>query len=85
MSQAWEDVAEGSLAYVKEQSSAFFRTDAGWSKIMLEHSDPIFPNDDPSLPEVTVSSILHFAYRICSFIADIIFFYLRWNLYHSEL
>ncbi|XP_069810125.1 collagen alpha-1(XV) chain-like [Dendropsophus ebraccatus] len=51
MSQAWEEVSEGSLVYVKEPSSAFFRTNTGWSKIMLEESDPIFPNDDPFLPE----------------------------------
>ncbi|XP_063819603.1 collagen alpha-1(XV) chain-like [Pseudophryne corroboree] len=51
MFQTWEEVAEGSFVYVKEPSSAFFRTNVGWSKIVLEQSDPIFSADDPSVPE----------------------------------
>ncbi|XP_066442134.1 collagen alpha-1(XV) chain-like [Eleutherodactylus coqui] len=49
MSQAWEEVEEGSLVYVREPSSAFFRTSVGWSKIMLEEfADPA---DDPTVRE----------------------------------
>ncbi|CAJ0935960.1 unnamed protein product [Ranitomeya imitator] len=54
MSQAWEEVAEGSLVYVKVPSSAFFRTNVGWSKIMLEESEPIFSADDPLLSEEVI-------------------------------
>ncbi|XP_044155728.1 collagen alpha-1(XV) chain-like isoform X1 [Bufo gargarizans] len=51
MTEAWEEVEEGSLVYLKEPSSAFFRTNVGWSKIMLEESDSALINDDPSLAE----------------------------------
>ncbi|KAM4622279.1 uncharacterized protein O3C94_020098 [Discoglossus pictus] len=51
MLRGWEEVTEGSLVYVKEESSAFFRTNVGWSKIMLEVSGSLLPADDPSVSE----------------------------------
>ncbi|XP_072270911.1 collagen alpha-1(XV) chain-like [Pyxicephalus adspersus] len=51
MYQTWDEVVEGSLVYVKQDNSAFFRTAVGWSKIILEESEPTFPADDPSVPE----------------------------------
>ncbi|XP_040187279.1 collagen alpha-1(XVIII) chain-like isoform X2 [Rana temporaria] len=54
--QAWDEVVEGSLVYVKQDGSAFFRTAVGWSKIILEESEPAFPADDPSVPEDLVDA-----------------------------
>ncbi|KAG8446724.1 hypothetical protein GDO86_014256 [Hymenochirus boettgeri] len=51
MIQAWEEVTEGSLVYVRDQGSAFFRTSVGWSRILLEDSDLVFFADDPRVPE----------------------------------
>ncbi|XP_029820303.1 collagen alpha-1(I) chain-like [Manacus vitellinus] len=41
-------VPEGSLVYVQEGSSAFLRTPAGWSRLLLEDSRSVLAGDDPS-------------------------------------
>ncbi|KAM8945840.1 uncharacterized protein RCH25_049182 [Pelodytes ibericus] len=48
MFQSWDEISEGSMAYVIEENGAFFRTNIGWSKILLQDS---FPADEPFIPE----------------------------------
>ncbi|KAJ6660716.1 hypothetical protein lerEdw1_017713 [Lerista edwardsae] len=50
MFKSASSVPEGSLVYISEGSEAFFRTEGGWSRLLLADLESSFIGDDPLVP-----------------------------------